>query len=193
MNKASLLLVLLLATAFQANAAALPLLEQTMNGQTVFLDPNDHVLWTNGDLFPSSGMSFSAAQTAVSSSTYGGVVAGTWRLPTLQEFNALFAAQGQISASGNGADNWVPLTVNTHSWYWTSNASSTNAGYEIAFSPFNGSASSGQEYLKTQSLGTWAVTAYPVAAVPEPATYALLLAGLCLVGAAKRRRKAPQA
>lgn len=44
-------------------------------------------------------------------------------------------------------------------------------------------------YDATFTLGADGVLRYTVAAVPEPETYALLLAGLGLVGAAARRRK----
>ena len=43
-----------------------------------------------------------------------------------------------------------------------------------------------KEYKKA----TWVVHVGDVAAIPEPETYALMLAGLAVFGAAARRRKA---
>jgi hypothetical protein len=45
-------------------------------------------------------------------------------------------------------------------------------------------------YAADEFLGTFDATKSSVSPIPEPETYALMLAGLALVGAAARRRKA---
>jgi hypothetical protein len=148
-----------------------------------FLDQAHGLLWTNGNAFSNQGLNYTSAQSAVALATFEGLAAGKWRLPTLAEFNGLYASQGH-AASGSSGANWSPFSVNA-SWYWTSSLSGAFLDKNhLAFSPFN-PVSQGQTYSDGTRVGVWAVTA-----VTEPETGILLLIGLAAVGtAAKRTRR----
>ena len=87
--------------------------------------------------------------------------------------------------------------------YWTScdhdnpkqcdqNVPAVN-GIHNAFVANNLSTNQTAKFADTTKVGTWAVKDYPVSAVPEPETYALMLAGLGIIGVAVRKRKLKQA
>jgi len=69
--------------------------------------------------------------------------------------------------------------------YWTATASGRNPNTVWAFDGFGGYQT---DTNATNGVFAWAVRDGDVAAVPEPETYALMLAGLGLVGFAARRR-----
>jgi hypothetical protein len=86
-----------------------------------------------------------------------------------------------------GGQNNVGLVQNLQSFgYWSRSHSGLHWQYAFYFSNSKGL----QDVFTTYSdLAAWAVRPGDVAAVPEPETYAMLLAGLGIIGAATRRRK----
>jgi len=75
---------------------------------------------------------------------------------------------------------------NMKSWiYWTGLEYGNNTSRAWNFIPIDGSQ---DRDPKTETYYAWAVSAGDIAAVPEAQTYALMLAGLALVGAVSRRR-----
>lgn len=69
--------------------------------------------------------------------------------------------------------------------YRTNTASGKDASRAFDFIPLDGYKGTDP---KTDTCYAWAVSAGDIAAVPEAQTYALMLAGLALVGAVSRRR-----
>jgi len=105
--------------------------------------------------------------------------------------DALFALGGITSGTSNlSADSFVAGTVNMaastvaglHSGTWTITLADSASGI-----------GAGRNVTSTDALtlsATARVLTAPVAAVPEPETYAMMLAGLGLMGAIARRRRA---
>jgi hypothetical protein len=105
-------------------------------------------------------------------------------LPTVAEFQSLYATLGQVSSSDLHM-NAAPLSGVSYSWYWTAEPSATGSHQQKVYTPFNNSVTiEADTCCATCSPHTWAV-----ASVPEPQTYAILLAGLGLLGAIAKRRK----
>lgn len=81
--------------------------------------------------------------------------------------------------------NGAIVNLQSHA-YWSGTEYAPSAGYAWVFDTYYGD----QNYFgKDYDFYAWAVRPGDVAAVPEPETYALLLAGLGLVGVATRRRR----
>lgn len=110
--------------------------------------------------------------------------------------NGLGANEGLIAGGDSGGGDFVWngsewLLSGVHSWGWGGDSACGYAGVTGAAcdnAPLNGSSYgdlSGS--TATYSHIGWVNS---VTAVPEPETYAMLLAGLCLTGALARRRKA---
>jgi len=79
--------------------------------------------------------------------------------------------------------NWEPYYL-----YWSGLENASNSNYAWGF--YSGDGYQGDGYYKNRVHFAWAVRPGDVAApVPEPETYALLLAGLGLVGVAAKRRR----
>jgi hypothetical protein len=127
-------------------------------------------------------MQLANAVTAVENATFEGIT--TWRLPTVAEFRSLYATQGHVSSSDLHM-NAAPFSGVQYLSYWTAEQAGTSAGFQRTYLPSNnGDGSVSNTCCSTGSPYTWAV-----ASVPEPQTYAMLLAGMGLLGLALRRRR----
>lgn len=114
-----------------------------------------------------------------------------WRLPTGGELSYLFvtdlgnkANQSVLNTVGDTAEQMANLALFSNvkgTAYW----SGTDGGSNTAFYFYGGSLGN---YGVNNKF--YAVAVRDVSPIPEPETYALMLAGLALVGAAARRRKA---
>lgn len=94
-----------------------------------------------------------------------------WRLPTLAE----------LSAGPSAADFGTPSSFKCAAAYFNSSYSHCDYGDAAAGLVF-GSATGGSQYDET-----WVIRVAG-GAVPEPATWALLISGFAMAGAAMRRR-----
>jgi hypothetical protein len=90
--------------------------------------------------------------------------------------------------SGYGLTNVGPFQNLQSSGYWSGTEYAERFNYAWAFGVYHGVQDWGEQ---SDGLYAWAVHPGDVAAapVPEPETYALMLAGLALVGVAARRRR----
>jgi hypothetical protein len=109
-----------------------------------------------------------------------------------------FYTPPEISMSVHvGANHQIDIwEISMSPGYYNSNfsqeaslSSSSTSGDKLSYAYYT------RHYLNLQdasnnTAGTWAVSGSPVAPVPEPAGYALMLAGLATVGTLARRRRA---
>nr|WP_315212743.1 PEP-CTERM sorting domain-containing protein [uncultured Duganella sp.] len=117
----------------------------------------------NGYAMPNSGNLYAYAMD-------GGFVQGGARISFDGLATSLLAFDGPVTG------NWTSSFI-----IGAFNGGATDAiNYNIAGLPFNG------EGDGDYSAGRWSLTA--VSAVPEPASYVMLLGGLALIGALARRR-----
>lgn len=112
-----------------------------------------------------------------------------WRLPTADEFSHLFSGEldgvagTSIYATHNNANFALFSNIQAQSWlvsYWTTTPTG-DADIRSTFS-FN----NGFDYTSNRNAGHYAMAVRTV--VPEPETYAMLLAGLGLVSIVARKR-----
>jgi hypothetical protein len=152
-------------------------------------------------------MNFSAANTWAAGLSYGGY--DDWRLPTalnpgdweavrgyrasgemshMYYYNMGAVAGGRIS-EGNVA-NFALFTNLQSSYYWsgtvTVDLAQSPAGTAWFFATEGGYQGSA---ILSNEMYAWAVRPGDVAPIPEPESYAMLLAGLGLLGFLARRRK----
>lgn len=106
-----------------------------------------------------------------------------WRLPTIGEITELRHELGGSTGSlfNNHNSNFNLFTNFSNDWYWTSTGDSNDATKATAYH-----LNLGAPNVADVNNGYRAMA---VSAVPEPETYAMLLAGLGLIGAMTRRRK----
>ncbi|MCX9156379.1 NF038129 family PEP-CTERM protein [Niveibacterium sp. 24ML] len=125
------------------------------------------------------------------------ITTGGWQLGTGEAFNAVFQSWqfgSQLSFSVDFSGDWLSAGSGSGNSFslklWDGAVSNTlltadGAGDVLRFELSPGG-SIGVETFARDAFGT--PSAVQVSAVPEPQTYAMLLAGLALLGAAKRRR-----
>ena len=174
----SLIAFLLVGFSALSQAAVAPVDNNKDGKFTAFLDQQNNLLWTNGNLYAKNGLKYIDANSAISglnTSSFEGI--SKWRLPTISEFTSLYNTQGNVA----GKMNRDPFTIYSN-FYWTSDqdrekykAFGFNEQDQIT------------SFANNRSLNVWAVSA-----VPEPEAYAMLLSGLGIIGYAARRRRAKQ-
>jgi hypothetical protein len=136
---------------------------------------------------------------------HNNIIYDNWRLPVIIDgtngtnetgemahlyFDELGNEPAYWLLPGGGLTNTGPfVNIQTNGYYWSSTTEPFNPGYALLFGFFGGFVAS---TAKDGVAGyAWAVSDgdVGVAAVPEAETYAMMLAGLGLVGAMARRRK----
>ncbi len=161
--------------------------------QQTFYDAAHNLLWTNGNV---SGGVLNRPNTLYTWSESADFVANfnastnltslnneglhTWHIPSRAEFEALVATQGMDRTTMTRLPFSLPLGC-----AWTSDRPINSQTTHFCFA---GTAGSFIKLTDTVKTDVWLVTS-----VPEPETYAMLLAGLGVMGAVARRRQSKQA
>lgn len=153
-------------------------------GNGVIADTDLGIAWLadanyskSSDYHTTGAMNWGAANTWASNLNINGN--DNWRLPSVSEMEHLF--YDELGGSGGSSiltshNVYYNLFDNVqNNWYWSNNIPAE------AFGMFNGGT-----YVTSATTGFFAMA---VAPIPEPETYAMLLAGLGLVGFIARRRK----
>ena len=135
-------------------------------------------------------MNWDAANTWAANLNYGGF--DDWRLSASSEMEHLFYSEldgvrgHNIAITHNNANYNLFTNIQSGSVgaYWSGN--SVDADRAVAFAFQNGAEGA---FNKAAGHYAWAVHSGDVGLVPEPETYAMILAGLGLVGFMARRQK----
>lgn len=184
-----LLAGLLLAAGFVCAPIAQAALEDLGNG--VITDTDLGIEWLADGNFAHTGpyghttgqMSWGEADTWASNLTFNGN--SNWRLPTINEIEHLRNDELGGSSNHNLFDshnaNFNLFSNLQSSWYWTSSEAPNDTTKAELFQ-----LNTNQLFLEPKSSGYYAMA---VSNVPEPETYAMLLAGLSLVSLVARRKK----
>ena len=185
---------ILLAAGFACTPIAQAALQDLGNG--VIADTDLNIAWlADANNSKTSGyntdglMTWGAANNWVNQLNAGG--RSDWRLPTTSEFSHLFSDELEgvkdhnIYDTHNNANfalfsNIQAPHYNNSFTYWTA----TPTGETDIHSTFGFNA--GRDFTDNKDVGHYAMA---VAPIPEPETYAMLLAGLGLVSLVARRRK----
>ena len=171
-------------------------------GGGVFLDDVNNLLWyTDG-----TNRDFNSATSWAAGLTTGGLSAGSWSITTRDQFGLLAAAAGSTASERNTTLDGFGVPY--YSWTVDVQAVASrqlNPEYEMEpgapeyidrpqsnYGVINANFNVGNDgYAEVAgSYGSLAVASYASPApVPEPETYALMLAGLAAVGFAAKRRQ----
>jgi hypothetical protein len=156
----------------------------------VFYDQANGLLWSNTSIDLGTARTFEQASSLLAGYNASGSIEGVrnWMLPTVEQFQLLYATQGPDTVTNNGMEKRVFDGLRTY--VWTNTVSVSSVGHHDGFGANFALGAPGQfnAFADSQRLAVWAV-----AAVPEPETYAMLLSGLASVAWIARRRKAPTA
>ena len=155
-----------------ANAA----LESRLGGDAYY-DTDLNITWTTDANISGIADDWNSQMSWASSLTIDGI--SGWRLPTQDEALHLFSDEG-ISFSSPG-----PFINIVFDSYWTSTESNF---FPDAALPFDFVGGSGGITSKDTPFFAWAVHSGDVSPIPEPSTYAMLLAGLALLGFKRLQR-----
>jgi len=170
-------------------------------GDGVFLDDVNNLLWYSDG----TNRNFNSATSWAAGLTTGGLSAGSWSITTRDQFGLLAAAAGSTTSERNTTLDGFGVPYNS----WTVDVQAVasrqlNPEYEMEpgapeyidvpqsnYIVINANFNVGNDGYSdiARSLGSLAV-ASSVSPVPEPETYALMLAGLGVVGFMARARKA---
>lgn len=117
---------------------------------------------------------------------------GDWRLPSVNEMDHLFWVElgGTLDTpiSTNHNKNY-DLFQNIEGRYWSSEADPNNSSKALNF-VFNGFVyNNGNSFSEDKHTGYYAMAVTPGSIVPEPETYAMLMAGLGLLGWRMRKTR----
>jgi hypothetical protein len=199
MKKPLLCSALLAALMSVAGGAQAVLVSQ---GGGVFLDDVNNLLWYSDG----TNRNFNSATSWAAGLTTGGLSAGSWSITTRDQFGLLAAAAGSTTSERNTTLNGFGVPYGM----WTVDVQAF-ASREL--NPEYGMLPGQPEYIDVpqsnyvvinanfnvgndgysdiaNSDGSLAVASYvSPAPVPEPETYALMLAGLAAVGFAAKRRQ----
>jgi Protein of unknown function (DUF1566)/PEP-CTERM motif len=117
---------------------------------------------------------------------------GAWRLPIVNEMDHLFweelGGTRGTPISTNHNTNY-DLFQNIEGRYWSSEADPNNSSKALSF-VFNGFVyNNGNSFSEDKRTGYYAMAVTPGSIVPEPETYAMLMAGLGLLGWKMRKAR----
>jgi hypothetical protein len=125
----------------------------------------------------------------------------TWSDKFTLSLNGSLVGTGYFRLGGGGDSSWA----GTGTWTCTTcGIAQTNTGGTVTFSDveLSGLKANAKNTIEFQYSGiheetgisneSWQITTAVVTPVPEPETYAMMLAGLCLMGAIARRRQEKQ-
>ena len=184
---------ILLAAGFACAPIAQASLTASADGKTIY-DSNLRLTWlADANYSQTSGYHSSgnmnwddAANNWAANLTLGGN--SNWRLPTLDEMkelrHELGGTTGSLASDHNANYNLftnLPFAFSSSATFWTSTIDPSDMTKATAYQ-----LNSGESSLAPLDAGLRAMAVSPV---PEPETYAMLLAGLGLVGFVARRRK----
>ena len=175
---------------------------QSRLGGLALYDTDINVTWAaNANI--NGQMTWAAANSWAAGVTIGGI--GGWRLPTSDTsclgFNCTGSEMGHLfytelgGTPGGGSGFFASISGNAtaagflnlqSNYYWSGTEYALNPISAWFFSTIEGVQAAG---LKTAARYALAVYPGDVAAIPEPETYAMMLAGLGLMGFVARRRK----
>lgn len=181
----SVALCTLFGTSFASHAS----LTASADGKTVY-DSDLHLTWlADANYSKTSGyhttgsMSWGAAGDWASNLNVEG--RSDWQLPTIDQLSHLYQGiGGSLGQSISGNHNlFYDLFSNIQDRYWSSTVDLNNSSKALGLY-FEGTGLSGYSFNADKGLGHFAMA---VSAVPEPETYAMLLAGLGLLGWKLRR------
>mgnify|MGYP000898402548 CR=1 FL=1 len=204
--------IILSAALVISSATANATLEPRLNGNAYY-DTDLNITWLadanagRGSIFDDGlsdtdgSMTWASAESWAETTHFYGV--SGWRLPTAlnvdgsgicttwycpdTELGHLFSTFGGSSGSTiNPADPEFKLFSNISYLYWTDTESTDTPDFAWMHNLYNGYI---YETHKANGLYAWAVHDGDVPMVPEPATYAMLLAGLGFMGRKRAKNK----
>ena len=175
MKRLFLLVGIAMGLAGGANAA---LVDQT---DGTVLDTTTGLFWLK-DWNVNGQNDWSAQRTWAENLSFAG--SSEWALPTIDEYATVMESAGKTYDGLRASfDNVI------YDSYW-SNTVYSGAPSTVAWNFFVGGSGLAGFGSNTTPFSAVAVRASVTSPVPEPETYALMLAGLAVVGAAAKRRKA---
>lgn len=139
------------------------------------LDTNTNLIWLY-DWLDNPGLPWTQAKSWAASLTVGAVPAGTWALPSIDQYNTLWIDVGSVNTG-----LYSNFIVGHQDHYTQSSTEHTPGVYVWLFNPRDGANLAGGE---GSGYGTTAVRA-----VPEAQTVAMMLLGLALLNITARRRR----
>jgi hypothetical protein len=155
--------------------------EATSNDFELVLQNNNPVLG-EPDLTPSGNITTGGLKLLLTASS------SAYSIPGLFQFDADLAPGWSVAA---GTDYWLTVANVNNGWQWAEALAGPTVGSEL----FNAHSSTGPGCLDGgPHCGPWTDVhtdfAFKITAVPEPATWAVMLVGIGGLGATLRRRRA---